>query len=290
MKNILLIFIIIFSVILFYWGKEWPIVVFAKLFKINSSSFTEESYKGSRYRLCKPENFTTKSNKEKYPLIVYLHAAGERGKDNRKQIDGLSVLGNGFSKQAKSFQTQHPCFVYVPQCPSDAEWDADTLSVVIETIESLIKEYPIDESRLYLIGYSMGGSGTYALASQYNLATKQIFAAIVRLAGQGSFDKQVHEIIAKSSVWLHIGLQDTKLRIEKAREAYSILKEIHQTAVETTEPINIARHPGSTLTLWVNHTERVKKSEYINDGHSISGFPFEDPALMTWIFRQKNSQ
>lgn len=170
MKNSLLILIIvalsIVGISFISFGKEWPLIVFAKLFKINSLSFTEEQYKNTRFRLCKPGNITEDTN-IKYPLVVYLHGAGERGNDNSKQIRGLDILGNGFSNQAKSFQPQHPSFIYVPQCQSKSFWSSkQTLTVLIDTIQYLVEKYPIDTNRLYLIGYSMGGSGSYSLASQ----------------------------------------------------------------------------------------------------------------------------
>ncbi|MCI5120201.1 MAG: alpha/beta hydrolase [Candidatus Electrothrix sp. AUS4] len=242
---------------------------------------------GYKYRLFCPENLEKKNNR-KYPLLVYLHGAGERGNDNRLQIYDLPYLGTGGGKNKKVFQKKYPSIVYVPQCPKNKTWnDKDTLTALTKTIDKLTDKYPIDKDRLYLIGYSMGGSGTYALASQYYLSTKQPVAAIVRLAGQSSFDRKTHEIISKSSVWLHVGLHDIDLRIEKAREAYAILKEIHKNAIETSKQTNIAQHPGTTVTLRLNHVERAKKSEYMNDGHGISNFPFEDSSLMEWIFRQQ---
>jgi len=73
------------------FGKEWPLVVFAKIFKINSDSFIEEGYKDNRCRLAKPENFTEQT-KTKYPLVIYLHGSGKCGNDNSKQICNFSKV------------------------------------------------------------------------------------------------------------------------------------------------------------------------------------------------------
>lgn len=289
MKYIQLVLIITISAFVLsfiFLEKEWPLVIFAKVFKINSSSFIEEEFQNSYYRLSKPEDYNPQEN-TKYPLVVYLHGSGENGNDNSRQIEGLDIVGNGFNKLAKDFKKLYPSFVYVPQCPKGESWSGMTLALTIESIQDLIKKYPIDTNRLYLIGYSMGGSGSYALASQYYLTTKQPFAAVVRLSGQGTFARQTHEILAKSSVWLHIGLHDDQIRVEKARKAYKLLKGMVPNATEETEPITIKNHPGTTWTVLVNDKEKVKRSEYINDGHGISGFPFNDPALMKWVFKQR---
>ncbi len=253
----------------------------------NIPTFSKKVYEEHGYRFSAPDNLNEKDN-EIYPLIVYLHDAGKRGNDNKKQINGLSYLGNGFSKRAKLFREKYPSFVYVPQCPEKTSWNnPEILDMVIKTIEKLKSELPIDQQRIYLIGYSMGGSGTYALADRYYDLKQQKFAAIIRLAGQSSFDNHTHSVISKNSVWIHVGLQDTALRVAKAREAYEKLKHLYKDTVETTEKIVIENHRGTTFTLTQNNIEKVKKTEYKNDGHSIGFFPFSDPNTLGWLFNQK---
>ena len=295
MKNQPVVFIVIViatlgcCLVLF---NDWMKIVFSRIFKLNSPSFVEEQFKNSKYRLSKPTDYNQSSVIiKKYPLVVFLHGGGKQGNDNKMPSYGLRFLGNGFNKQAKSYQVRYQSFVYVPQCPSGKSWrDKDTLALLISTIEHLQSKYPIDMERLYLIGYSMGGSGTYYLANHYYTSHKKLFAGIIRLAGQSSYEKQVHEIISQSAIWLHVGLQDTDLRIEKAREAYKILKGFHKKSIETTQEITLRKHPGTTRTLFVNNRERVKLSEYQNDGHSIAGFPFQDSFVLDWLFTQIRPQ
>jgi predicted peptidase len=285
---LLSIFVIVVAAIFTLLYKDTTLQIIVKIFKLNSHSFTAETYRASNFRLCKPPGLKgTINSSKKYPLVVYLHGAGERGSDNRKQSYDLTFLGNGFSKQARIFQQKHPCFVYVPQCPNNSYWDETVLSTVIQTIEHLISLYPIDKKRLYLIGYSMGGSGTYSLSYQYYEYNKTLFAGIIRLAGQSSFDDHVHKLIAKSAVWLHIGLKDNPLRVERVREAYNILKVINNEAIESIEPIAINNHQGRTWSLKINKVNRYNKSEYENDDHSISHFPFRDSSLLEWLFEKK---
>lgn len=259
-----------------------------KLFKINTPLFKAQEYKEVKYRFSEPQNYSgTVTDDTQYPLIVYLHGAGERGSDNRQQSLNLSYLGNGFNRQAKSFRENHPCFVFVPQCPRNETWNGDILTELTSTIEYLIEKYSISRSQLYVIGYSMGGSGAYSLAERYYVQTGQVFAGVIRIAGQGSFQPRLHEIIAKSAVWLHIGLQDTELRVEKAREAYALLKENVTKSLETIEKGRLAGVEFETHSLKVDGREHVKLTEYSGVGHGINIFPFKDKMILPWLFSQK---
>lgn len=243
---------------------------------------------GYKYRLALPPGHATADSNRKYPLVVYLHGASERGSDNRIQIYDLWYLGAGGASSYEVFQARYPSVVYVPQCPADKTWnDGKALAGVAKTIEALISKYPIDAGRLYLIGYSMGGSGSYALAEYYFRETGRHFAAIIRLAGQSVFDQKSHEVVAKSSVWLHVGLRDFPIRLQAAETAYRKLAELHPGAVESSRDVAIPDHPGKVRTLTLSGVDVAKLSQYTNDGHAISEFPFYDPQLLNWLFSWK---
>src|SRR6516165_3195281 len=124
------------------------------------------------YRLLKPDGYD-RDGKDRYPLVVFLHGMGERGTDNTKQlIHGIK----DFAKD--STRKKHPCFLAVPQCPSDKTWSAlrdtkvnptfaenptEPAALVLDLIEALCKEYRVDTDRIYLTGLSMGGYGTWDL-------------------------------------------------------------------------------------------------------------------------------
>ena len=251
--------------------------------------FQSQKYNSQKYRLGKPKYSRIPDNDELFPLIVYLHGAGERGDENTKQIQGLKHLGNGLSFKAKSFRKNYPSFVYVPQCPEGSDWKREIVEGVIETIENLISYYPIDSHRLYLLGYSMGGSGTYELASSFYYTTGQLFTAIVRIAGQSDFKLHVHETINKSAVWLHIGHKDIPIRIEKAREAYGILKKISVNSQEIIEEFITEEKYSQTHTLMVNGFEKTKLTEYIEGGHGIPHLPFINNNVLDWLFNQRTN-
>lgn len=279
--------LILYIFLTFLLSGEEAMGFFDKYIKISLSPFNEEQIENIKYQLSKPDTDSNESSIKQYPLVVYLHGAGERGTDNNKQIKGLAFLGNGSSSQAREFRKEYPCFVYVPQCPLHASWEGAVLGNVIHTIEHLKSTHPIDPKRLYLIGYSMGGSGAYELAAAYHDFNGQLFAGIIRLAGQSDFDNRVHEVISKTAIWIHIGLLDTPLRIEKARDAYARLKKINNNPPEIKHILNINGRRGETFSLTIDNQEKVNLTEYPEIGHGINLLPFDNPILLKWLFDQK---
>jgi predicted peptidase len=236
----------------------------------------------SDYYWCMPWNYNKDINKNRsYPLVVYLHGWGGAG-----DISSLNYLGydtkNGTNEVARKFQTEYPSFVLIPQSTAD-EWEP---SKVIAEIEDFKSKYRIDASRIYLIGYSMGGAGTYIIANGWYDYNQSLFAGIIRLVGQSQ--TTLRETVAqKSSVWLHVGLKDTQLRIDVTRSAYSFLKSKHPDATESSVKTAINGVEATTVTLKKTNEEIVKKTEYSQLGHEVNLIPFEDPNLIKWLFSQK---
>ena len=146
--------------------------------------FMNDAGRSLNYRLMIPKDYSP-SGTEKYPLVLFLHGAGERGNDNAKQL----VHGTkDFAKDEN--RAKYPCFVIAPQCPEgkkwvEVDWSANThkqpeesVSLVLtrELMASLQKEFRIDEKRLYVTGLSMGGYGTWDMITRTpnvcNLRTK----------------------------------------------------------------------------------------------------------------------
>ena len=130
--------------------------------------YESKEHDGASYRLMKPVNFDAEKS---YPVIVSLHGAGGKGTDNRKQLKGW----NKQLAQNKT-RTQYPCYVLAPQAPT--LWAKTDL----HNIQSIIKTLPsVDMNRIYIMGHSMGGHGTYIMIQ---LAPKY-FAAAAPSAGSG---------------------------------------------------------------------------------------------------------
>ncbi|WP_412476266.1 prolyl oligopeptidase family serine peptidase [Flavobacterium sp. TBRC 19031] len=111
-----------------------------------------------QYVLQLPEN-----QKEKFPLMVFLHGSGERGTD-------LELVKN-HSPFTYQHLIQSPIAILAPQCPENVWWDTNALYQLILDIS---EKYNVDKARIYLTGLSMGGWGTWKLAEEH----PELFAAI----------------------------------------------------------------------------------------------------------------
>src|SRR5207249_4271134 len=113
---------------------------------------------------------------KKYPLVLLLHGAGERGTDNQAQLKHGAPL---FTKP--EVRAKFPSFVLVPQCPKDQTWSAvkgwtgpvsyseeptDPMTLALGALDAVLKEFSIDPDRLYVTGLSMGGYGTWDLLTR----------------------------------------------------------------------------------------------------------------------------
>ena len=140
------------------------------------------------YRVLEPEN---PKPGQRYPLIFFLHGAGERGTDNAKQLTHFPEF-MAQEAQRKVF----PCFVIAPQCRPgkrwvETDWSKSTgepmqpprseMQVAIAILRRALTELPIDQDRVYLTGLSMGGYGTWDLAARF----PELFAAAAPICGGG---------------------------------------------------------------------------------------------------------
>lgn len=174
----------------------------------------------SQYLLFLPQAYH-KHSPEKWPLILFLHGAGERGPDVwRADIHGPA-----------KYIAAHPDFPFVlvaPICPSNHVWSADRLFALLDEIEA---KYRIDTHRVYLTGLSMGGFGTWDLA----LAAPERFAAVIPIAGGGSdgamilarvgYDSPEHLAALQSlAFWAFHGAKDTVVPPDESERMVTALK------------------------------------------------------------------
>lgn len=157
--------------------------------------------------------YSSENKNEKMPLIVQLHGAGERG-NGQDELERVDV--HGFSKYLKD--AEHDCVVVMPQCPENSFWAAKVESIV-KFIEQLIKEYDVDEDRVYLTGLSMGGFGTWYTA----MARPDLFAAIAPVCGGGmAWNAEVLTM----PVWAFHGSADPVVSVNQSDEMVEKLKEL----------------------------------------------------------------
>ncbi|MGD9899809.1 MAG: prolyl oligopeptidase family serine peptidase [Calditrichaceae bacterium] len=173
-----------------------------------SQTFKKEirkTVKGN-YLLYLPDNYA--ENNKKWPMVLFLHGAGERG-------DDLDLLKNhGLPKlieQGRSF----PFIVLSPQCHENQRWSIEFLNALLN---ETVSRYEIDENRLYVTGLSMGGFGTWELALKY----PDRFAAIAPVCG-GADPKKAF-LIKHLPVWAFHGAKDKIVPVERSMAMVDALK------------------------------------------------------------------
>jgi predicted peptidase len=148
-----------------------------------------------------------------YPLILFLHGAGETGTDGVKQAK--VGLGPAILKAEKSF----PFFAVFPQSQKRT-WkaDSDDAARALAILDQVQKDYKIDGKRIYLTGLSMGGYGTWSLAA----AHPNRWAAIAPICGGG--DPTQADKIKHIPTWCFHGDADKAVKVEKSRDMIDALK------------------------------------------------------------------
>jgi predicted peptidase len=153
------------------------------------------------YLLHLPEGYEQDSER-KWPLILFLHGAGERGDDIQK------VKAHGIPKIADS-DPSLPFIVVSPQCTEGTFWSAEQ-EALLALLDEIKEGYNVDEKRIYLTGLSMGGYGTWYLAS----AHPGMFAAIAPICGGGNPSRV--QALAGTPVWAFHGAKDDVVRLEES--------------------------------------------------------------------------
>jgi len=159
------------------------------------------------YLLYLPEDY--KQDTKNYPLMLFLHGAGERGNDLQKvAIHGPAKL----IKQGKEF----PFIIVSPQCPENQWWDIESLDLLLKDISN---QYRVDKNRIYLTGLSIGGYGTWAMAMEY----PRRFAAIAPICGGGT--PVIAGKIKHLPTWVFHGAKDEVIPLKNSQEMVDALKD-----------------------------------------------------------------
>lgn len=218
-----------------------------------------------RYRILYPENFNEDTS---YPLVLFLHGSGERGNDNEKQL----MHGSDLFTQA-SHRKEFPAIIVFPQCPEDDYWsnvevDRSTNPVGLEfnyekgptkamdLVTKMVDEFTannyVNNHRVYVMGLSMGGMGTFELLAQ----KPDVFAAAVPICGGGEA-ASVENYAKKVPLWVFHGAQDN---VVNPQESVTMVASI----------LDAGGHPRFTL--------------YDEAGHNSWDSAFAEPDLLPWLF------
>ena len=217
---------------------------------------------GMPCRVMKPLGFDSKKG---YPVIVSLHGAGGKGTNNDKQLkDWNKQLAE--ARRRKDF----PCYVVAPQAAG--MWNAEHL----EKLKALIKRLPsVDMDRIYIMGHSMGGHGTYILIQ----LDPDYFAAAAPSAGSGR--RRSREFIDPAKIkdlpiWAFHGGKDGICPIEKDQAVLAEMKKLGGNMKFTT---------------WAGDRHAVSGKMIVGADNGTTEFSSDrcdkEPDFMTWLFKQK---
>jgi predicted peptidase len=215
-----------------------------------------------KYRWSAPETMVAGKT---YPLVLFLHGAGERGADNSAQLKhGVLPLLEGAHKLGES------CFMIAPQCPADLWWapiNRETmrlsapdqpnalLDAVLALVEEVKKNQPIDPQRFYVTGLSMGGYATWDLLGR----VPERIAAAVPICGGG--DPALAGKFKDIPVWAFHGEADAVVPVRTTRDMIAAMEKA-------------GGKPKSTFYPEVNHDSWTRT--------------YQDPELIRWMFAQRS--
>ncbi|MHC4397198.1 MAG: carboxylesterase family protein [Planctomycetota bacterium] len=161
-------------------------------------------------------------NEQKWPLILFLHGAGERGDDLEK------VKLHGPPKIVEK-QKDFPFILVSPQCPEE-KWWPNEIDMLINLLDDIVSRYNVDTERVYLTGLSMGGYGAWRLATEY----PERFAAMAPICGGGI--PALADKLKDVPVWAFHGAKDDVIPLKESSDMVNALKECGGDAKLTVYP------------------------------------------------------
>ncbi|MFT3682203.1 MAG: alpha/beta hydrolase-fold protein [Ferruginibacter sp.] len=220
------------------------------------------------YRLLLPLNYDAS---KKYPLILFLHGAGERGSDNELQL----VHGSGLFLR-DSVRQKYPAIVVMPQCALNSFWSnvqfkmdstgfrefifreggdpTKSMELLLQLFKKIVKEYPVDKKQLYVGGLSMGGMGTFEMVRR----NPGVFAAAFPICGGGATGTAAK--MKDVNWWIFHGDADAVVPPKLSQEMVDALK-------AAGAPVKFTLYPGVNHNSWDN--------------------AFVEPDLVPWLFSNK---
>jgi predicted peptidase len=181
-------------------------------------------------------------NGQLWPLVVFLHGSAERGNDS-------NVLRN-----ENLFRQKFPAIVAAPQCLPTFSWEPNA---VADLIQYVALRYHVDRNRIYLVGHSMGGYGTWDTAA----AHPDLFAAIVPISGGG--DPNNVKPLAGIPAWAFHGKKDKTVPVAESERMIEAIREAGGEPKLTVIP---------------------------NAGHGICQAVCDRANLWEWLFQQRRRQ
>ena len=220
------------------------------------------------YRLLLPENYDAKKS---YPLIFFMHGAGERGNDNERQL----MHGGKLFLQSDT-RKNYPAIVVFPQCAATSFWSnvafnrdsagknqfnfiadrpmTQAMQLAQGLLYQLIHTYPVKKEQVYVAGLSMGGMGTFELVGRNPL----VFAAATPICGGGN--PATAEKMTGTDWWIFHGEKDDEVPVSLSHKMNDALKKAGAN-------VKLTIYPGTNHNSWDQ--------------------AFAEPGLLKWLFTQR---
>lgn len=159
------------------------------------------------------------TSQEKLPLVVTLHGSG----GGRRDIEQKKWQG-AIRQLLQPENQKHEVLVLEPQ--SEGEWDPDSLDAMLAHV--MHRNPDVDPKRIYCMGYSMGGKGTWEWAMHY----PDRFAAIIPKGFIPDLSKV--DGMVDLPIWAMVGDKDSKPRVEGIPAMERALRGRGSTVVKIT--------------------------------------------------------
>ncbi len=161
-----------------------------------SLTYTDSAGTTLPFRLFRPQTRPGRT----YPLVVFLHGAGERGTNNLSQ---MTANQGAVTFAAPRRQATDPSFVLAPQAPADLNWTTPKIqAALLELIDTVTGRHPVDRDRLYLTGLSMGGIGSFDILPR----RPDMFASALLVAARGDVTQM--PLMTRVPVWATHSVDD----------------------------------------------------------------------------------
>lgn len=182
-----------------------------------------------RYQVYVPAEYATRTD---WPVILFLHGAGERGSD------GLLQTTVGLAPAIRRDPSRFPAIVVFPQVPTDSAWSGAPAEAALVALRQTMSEYRVDPDRVYLTGLSMGGRGSWYVAYR----NPSLFAAVAPICGwvtvntrfaatpvvpadSGALFPALARQLNRVPTWIFHGEMDRVVPVSGSREPFAAMKE-----------------------------------------------------------------
>ena len=217
-----------------------------------AADFTYHTYTSATgstpYRLFVPAGYVATTS---YPLVMFLHGAGEAGTNNTSPLNNNANGALVFVSTAN--QAAYPCFMLVPQATSSGWSAAVRREHLPAIIASLRATYAIDPDRIAVTGLSLGGGGTWDQLAQ----NPTLYAAAVPICGWGGGN---YAAFAGVPIWTFHSANDPTVSVTGTRNAISGVRAAGGDPIYT---------------------------EYATGGHASWVPAYQNPYLVPWVMAQR---